>query len=472
MQTDFGVPPKADENRANVERRLKEVRDGQGVPETLTVEFRGQPRHVEVIDMPVDDLYYNPGTHRIRAQRSHDPEQDRLLQDAPWRDESQAYLHKLLKALPSDPAKDDPKFFDLLESLRDHKQLEPGLITRDGILVNGNTRRAALKDLGVTSIRVGVLPASCTWADIHAVELSLQLRPDRRREYSYINHLLALDEQLSFGRHVSEVAKEFHTTSPACERDIWILNQLRDLIERSEHGGRKLRLMDFEEAKEKLFELYRAYSKEHAKNKEQADLLKEARLVAITLEFSKTDVRFIGPKFHAQYLDQRLPESVKRETVAQAPAAVAIPGLNRTVQAGGAELATARALTDYVLKAKAVQVGHGEETSAETVEAAKKVEELKSVLEEAVVFAGKDVRLRKKRQAAPERVTDACKDLEQCITDLVMARGNGSLDEGAFDDALLGLRSVLGRLAAEAGKSIPLPAEGLTWLRSAAAAER
>jgi ParB-like chromosome segregation protein Spo0J len=466
MQTDFGVPPKAAENRSTVEQRLKDVHRGQGVPETLTVEFRGQPRHVEVIDMPVSDLYYNPGTHRIRAQRSHDPEQDRALQEDPWGEKSQGYLHALLMALPSDPDKQDPRFHDLMESLREHKQHEPGLITRDGVLVNGNTRRAALKTLGVTSIRVGVLPASTTWADIHAVELSLQLRPDRRREYSYINHLLALDEQLSFGRHISEVAKEFHTTSPACERDIWILNQLRDLVSRSEHGGRRLRLMDFEEAKEKLFELYRAYTKEHAKNKEQADLLKEARLVAIALDFSKTDVRFIGPKFHTQYLDQRLPESVKKATVAQAPATVAIPGLNRTVQASGTGLATARALTDYVLKAKAAKIGHGAHASPEAVEAVKTVDELKDVFEEAVVFAGKDVRLRKKRQAAPDRVTDACKSLEQCITDLVMARGNGSLDEGAFDDALLSLRTVLRRLGVEASKSIPLPDEGLAWLRS------
>jgi hypothetical protein len=471
MQTDFGVPPIAAQNRALVEERLKEVREGNGVPETLTVEFRGQPRHVEVIDMPVGQLFYNPGTHRIRAQRSHDPGQDRFLQEDAWQEESQQYLHLLLKALPSDPSREDPRVHDLLESLREHKQMEPGLITRDGILVNGNTRRAALADLGVSSIRVGVLPASCTWADIHAVELSLQLRPDRRREYSYINHLLALEEQLSFGRHISEVAKEFHTTSPACERDIWILNQLRDLLERSEQGGRKLRLMDFEEAKEKLFELYRAYTKEHARNKEKADLLKEARLVAIALDFSKTDVRFIGPDFHAQYLDQRLPEQVKRATTTQSPAAVSIPGLNRTVQASGAELATARALTDYVLKAKAAQVGHGDDVPPEAVAAAQSVADLKDVFEEAVVFAGKEVRLRKKRQAAPDRITDACKDLEQCITDLVMARGNGSLDEAAFDDALLGLRTVMGRLAVEAGKSIPLPADGLNWLRSATASQ-
>ncbi|MFJ1844674.1 MULTISPECIES: transcriptional regulator [unclassified Streptomyces] len=463
MSTDLGIPPIAIENRTLVEQRLEEVHEGQGVPETLTVEFRGQPRHIEVIDMPVNQLFYNPGTHRVRAQRSHDPIKDAMLDADAWQDESQEYLHHLLTALPADPNKRDPAFSVLMESLREHKQNEPGLITREGVLVNGNTRRAALRELGVPSIRVGVLPASCTWADIQAVELSLQLRPDERRPYSYINHLLALDEQMKLGRPLSDIARNFRTTSPACERDIWILSQLRDLVQRSATGGFSLRLMDFEEAKEKLFELYRAYGKEHGKNKEKADLLKEARLTAIALDFSKTDVRYIGADFQTRFLDQRLPESAR--TAAPAPAAVAIPGLNRTVQAAGAQVAGARALTDSLLRAKAVQVADGKATPDQLAIASRAATEIREAFEEAIDFAGRDHRLRKKRQAAPDRVTDACKDLEQCITDLVLARGNGSLDEGAFDDALVSLRTVMGRLSVEAAKSIPLPGEGVTWLR-------
>lgn len=473
MQTDFGVPPIAKDNRGLVERRLKEVHEGQGVPETLTVEFRGQPRHVEVIDMPVARLFYNPGTHRIRAQRSHAPKQDAALKLDAWSEESQSYLGHLLTVLPADPSKRDPRFDELMNSLEEHRQMEPGLITRDGIVVNGNTRCAALKLLGVTTIRVGVLPTSCTWADIHAVELSLQLRPDRRREYSYINHLLAMDELLGLGRRVADVARDFHTTVPACERDIWILNQLRDLIQRSaKEGGYELRLMDFEDAKEKLFELFRAYTKEHGKNKEKADLLKEARLAAIVLDFAKTDVRFIGPDFHERFLEQRLPESVKSLTT-EAPSTVAIPGLNRKVKTAGAELVAARAVTDYVLQAKAVRkaaevTGDEKPLVEDLIIATRTIEELRGTFNEAIEFAGKDFRLRKKRQAAPDRVNDACKDLEQCLTDLVLARGNGSLDEGAFDDALLNLKSVMSLLAVEAGKSIPLPGDGLSWLRSAA----
>lgn len=84
MFTDFGFPPDAERNRTLVEERLTELKEAGGVAETLRVEWRQGHRHVEVIDMPVDALYYNPGTHRIRAQRSFDAARDRLLGQDPW----------------------------------------------------------------------------------------------------------------------------------------------------------------------------------------------------------------------------------------------------------------------------------------------------------------------------------------------------------------------------------------------------
>ncbi|NUV99797.1 transcriptional regulator [Streptomyces sp. CAI 127] len=467
MTKDFGRPPLAAANQELVERRLKELRDAGGVQETLRIEWRGKPIQVEVIDMPVNSLYYNPGTHRIRAQRSHDPVLDRGLDEDAFSDDSQDYLHHLLRALPSDPSKRDPDFDALLESLRDFKQNEPGLITRDGILVNGNTRRAALKDLAEPDIRVGVLPSSCTWDDINRVELALQLRKDHRRDYSYINRLLAIEEQLSLGRTHADIAREFRTTARACEQDQWILTTLRDLVERSRTGGAQLRLLDFEDHQEKLKELHRRWVKESASSQEKADVMKESRLTAIILGFSKTDVRLIEPDFKSRYLDTRLPEVVRSQVPAAPAATVAIPGLNRTVRAADPKVAEARALTDSVLRVKAVEAA-GENAPLEQVaEAAKTITAVKAAVEEALEPAGKDARVRKRKQAAPDRIVDACHDLEQCVTDLVLSRASRSLDEEIFDEAVLKLRESLHKLAVEAARSIKEPGDGVTWLLDA-----
>ncbi|PKW08066.1 Chromosome segregation protein Spo0J, contains ParB-like nuclease domain [Streptomyces sp. 1222.5] len=471
MPTDFGVPPTADEIRAQVEQRLQDARSGVSVPETLRVEFRGRPIHVEVIDMPVDRLYYNPATHRVSAQRAYDPAREEALTKDHWSEAGQGYLHELLMAKPSDPHQRDPDFEKLKQSLQEHRQNEPGLISRDGVLVNGNTRRAALRELGIQSIRVGVLPASCTWDDIRSVELSLQLRPDRRREYSYINRLMAVEEQIQQGLPLAAIAKLFHTSTPALERDTWVLGQLRDLVKRSEHGQTKLRLMDFEDAQERFAELYRAYVKEKARDKEKADTLLEYRLAAIVLDVAKTDIRFIRTDFRENYLAHRLPEG-SRETAPEPPKAVSIPGLNRTVPGPSSETAKARALTDSLLRAKATQKSGTSATPEEMTEANRSVSLLEKAFDESIQAAQDAIRKQKKRLVAPDRIIAAVDDLQQCVTDLALARGNNSLDEGAFDDTLIVLRQALAKLSAEASRSIQLPGEGLAWLREAVADQR
>ncbi|MFF4187715.1 transcriptional regulator [Streptomyces sp. NPDC001691] len=464
MSKDFGRPPRAEENQDLVRQRLAEVGTAGGAQETLTVEWRGVPLHVEVINMPVTALYYNPGTHRVRAQRSYDLVRDRQLDEDPWSATSQSYLHHLLKALPADPSKEDPDYQVLKESLQEFKQNDPGLITRDGVLVNGNTRRAALAELGIAHIRVGVLPESCTWADVDAVELSLQLRKDHRREYSYVNRLLAIDEQFSLGRQPADIARDFRIRTATCEQDLWILTCLRDLIERSRDGDVALRLLDFEDHQEKLRELHRRYVKESAVSRENADLLKENRLTAILLGFSKTDVRLIEPDFKARYLDKRLPAELNPVTTAPA---VTIPGLGRTVRAADPKVGAAKALTDSVLKAKAVEGASEVVAAARVVAASTTFRAAREAVESALEPAGKDARVRKRKQAAPDRINDACQDLEQCITDLVMSRASRSLDEEALDEAVVKLRDTLGKLAAQCARSISEPGEGVLWLLDA-----
>ncbi|MER5807940.1 transcriptional regulator [Streptomyces sp. NPDC002033] len=461
---DFGQPPRAAENRELVEQRLKEASAGDRLQETLTIEWRTKPEIVQVIDMPIDQVCFNPSTHRIRAQRTFDPVRDELLHADPWSPESQDYLRHLLQALPSNPAKRDPDFDLLKESLKEYRQNEPGLITRDGVLVNGNTRVVALRELGVKSVRVGVLPETCTWADVNAVELSLQLRHDTRRPYSYINRLLTIDEQVANGRPVGDVAKDFRIRPATAEQDLWVLSCLRDLVARSKKGPAQLKLMDFEDAQEKLRELHRAFSKAVKQNPGQADLLKENKLALIVMDFSKTDVRLADIDFRTRYLQRHLPEQLK-----QAPARTGgvIPGLNRPAWGDSPQVAAAKALTDVLLQAKAVDRSNEPVSQEMLQEAAEVWQQARTAVEEALVPAGKDARVRKRKQAAPDRLYDAVQDIDQCVTDMSLARASRSLDEESLDEAVLALKASLSKLAREAGRSIGEPGDGVAWLLEA-----
>ena len=259
MTADYGIPPEGQRIREIVLERLAEAEKANG--EKVTIEWRGQQRHLYVISIDTSLPYYNPDTHRIRAQRSVDPERDRALEEDPWGEVAQRYLEHLLKCEPKNPEKIDPDFEALRDDLEQFGQRDPGLITIHGILVNGNTRCAALRELGEKYIRVGVLPESSNWDDINTVELSLQLRKEQKRDYSYINRLIAMDEQIKLGRRPEDIAKEFRIKKTTLEQDLWVYGVIREAIKRSETGsGATLRQIDFEDHQEKLRELYRAYT--------------------------------------------------------------------------------------------------------------------------------------------------------------------------------------------------------------------
>ncbi|GGW20415.1 hypothetical protein GCM10018980_37050 [Streptomyces capoamus] len=474
MVREFPPPPRAETVSELIRKRLEEVRNAGGTRETVTVDWNGQQIHVDVIDLPLNDLYLNPGTHRIRAQRSHRPDQDRNLDKDPFGEAGQDYLRSLLQAKPSDPDLRDPDFDKLKEDLDKFGQNEPGLVTHHGVLVNGNTRAVALRELGKQSMRVGVLPSSFTQADIDAVELALQLRQDQRRDYSYINRLIAMEEQAAMGRTPEQIAKEFRVRTATYHQERWILSTIKELNDRSASGGGvALRLVDWEGAQERLKELQRLHAKLGTLDPDQAEIVKERRLAAILLNFSKTDLRHIDETFlKERYLEQVLPpELADSGTVAQ-PESVSIPGLDLEVPATTSAVSAARALNDRILRAAAtVRDASGGLPDSEKASAQALLDQAKDAFDRAIENAGRDARLRKRKQLAPARLADACVNIDQCVIELVQARTSNSLDEEAFDEAVLKLRGSLRKLAQQAGRGIPNPGDGVSWLLAAATVE-
>lgn len=467
-------PPHAEDVRRIVEERLAAAKEDGGLQETVTIEWRGQQRAVPVISMPVDLLSYNPATHRIRAQRSLDPVRDRELETDPFGPGAQAYLHMLLKGDPATPSKPDQAFVALMEDLQEHGQNDPGIISRAGVLINGNTRRAALKDLGQEHIRVGVLPPDASFDDLQAIELSLQLRKDHRRDYSYMNFLLAIDERVAAGRPAGEIQADFRIRPETFEKSRWVLSFIREAIERSAVAGPNgetvsLRLVDFEHDQGKLDELHRAYKALKAKSPDEAEALREQRLLALALGYSKTDLRHVEADFTEKYLKQSLQPK-------QEPNPVRIPGTTISTAGTSGKVEALRALTDEALKARAVQVAEGAVTPEAQAAASRALASMKSTWDPALHVAAGTGRVIKRRFAASERLGDANTQLELAITAVADARATGNFDPDDLDEALLSIKTTLVKLATVAlrGQSqLPLaegaaPAEGLSWLKAVA----
>lgn len=470
MSRKFGVPPQGDHNRAIVKERLDQALRERGPK--VTVDWRGEQKHLDVISMPVELLYFNPDTHRIRAQRTIDPVKDKALDENPWSSESQDYLRYLLTRRPSNPTQLDPDYTALMEELDDFGQKEPGIITREGILVDGNTRRAALLELGIKDIRVGVLPPDTSRSDVNQVELALQLRRDKRREYSYINRLMAIEEQLAEGRREDDIAREFNIKNTTLRKDRWVFGLIKNAIERSvTDGGATLKLVDFEAHQEKLRELHRDYEKLAATDPDAAERLKESRLAMVVLNYAKTDLRFAEADFHNKYLHAQLPGDLR--PAVQAPASVLIPGLpGVTVPDASSEAKTTYELTNLLLRAKATSQAGEHLPAGEVSKADVLMKSAREAFDTAVDRAKQVDRKLKRQVAVSERLTDAAEYVDQCVAEFAEAKAKNALDPDAFDDALLTLRTSLASLAKQAGRTFTAPGDGVAWLLDAAREQR
>ncbi len=459
-------PKNAAEVRKVVEDRLAAISGGPGTEETETVGWRGQPKHLPVISMPIDLLSYNPGTHRIRAQRSLDAVKDRDLDADPFGVAAQAYLHHLLMGDPADPSKVDPGFDDLKKDLQQHGQNAPGIITRTGVLINGNTRRAALKELGQAHMRVGVLPPDAGHDDLVSIEFSLQLRKTHHRDYSFMNFLLAVEEQALSGLPPAEIQKYFRIQATTYERACWILGFVREAIERSRVEGPdgtdlSLRLIDFEQHQGKLEELYRSYTSLKVKSPDGAEGLREQRLFAIVFNKSKTDLRLIEPDFARKFMKGVLPAEPT-----SGGGGVTIPGTSITAPGPSADVEALRDLTTEALKARAVLLGSTSVAPEEAQRAAETLAELGSSLDKALDQAGKHGRVIKRRLAAADRLGDARDDLEMAVAAVAEARSTGNFNPDDLDEVLTEIRAYLLKLAQLVARSDAGDGDGLDWLRS------
>lgn len=114
--------------------------------------------------------------------------------------DTQALLHRLLMTHATD---DRGPILPELRRIR--QQTEPLLVTATGVVVNGNRRLAAMRSLLAedadqfdcyATISVAVLPADCTAADIDFIEAALQMVPETKLGYGWVNRRLKLRRQI------------------------------------------------------------------------------------------------------------------------------------------------------------------------------------------------------------------------------------------------------------------------------------
>lgn len=166
--------------------------------------FRGGYVQAPVVEVPSELLLYRVENGRLIAElEEHARGRGLSIGQLAAREESaevQALLHGFLAAKAADPRG------PILQELRRlAQQTEPLLITAEGVLVNGNRRLAAMRELlgqdpqrfaGFAKVSAAVLPADAMASDVEQVEAALQLAPETKLAYGWINRRLKLRRQM------------------------------------------------------------------------------------------------------------------------------------------------------------------------------------------------------------------------------------------------------------------------------------
>lgn len=185
------------------ETRISSIEHSAPLDRTFAVRFKGETLHPAVHRLPIDVPIYRLANMRTNVHqakfvtdRGAPADFFRLGQENLTAQEAQ---HLFLFEL----AKDKDK--DIYARLRDEAQGDPLVVTHRGVVVNGNRRLAAMRELfaddpekhdSFSHVDVVILPADATEDDLTALETDLQIAPDLKLEYSWVAQALGLRRQV------------------------------------------------------------------------------------------------------------------------------------------------------------------------------------------------------------------------------------------------------------------------------------
>ncbi len=174
--------------------KIKEIKDGTPVATGTKLKYQGEIREFNVYKIPIEFLAYNVENGRISSLvKSYKREYGSL--DVNNEKDSQ----KIAKFLFDSNEQRNKK---TLKDLAENGQLEPGIITMDGIIVDGNRRASLLRKIAKESdydqttkdkcsyFLARILPEDANEKEILRLETSFQMGADSKVDYNPIEKYL------------------------------------------------------------------------------------------------------------------------------------------------------------------------------------------------------------------------------------------------------------------------------------------
>lgn len=128
--------------------------------------------------------------------------------------------HDILKKLSETKKGTVPLIGDVLQKDGQRERL---LISSTAVVINGNRRLSAMRELGTEYVDCMVLPADATADEIVDIEANLQAKSETKLDYDWIGDAQLINRLVNMGRTPKEVAERLNRTKADIENSLQAL---------------------------------------------------------------------------------------------------------------------------------------------------------------------------------------------------------------------------------------------------------
>lgn len=199
-------------------------------------DFRGGSHVPNVVSLGIDVPVYRMENCRTFSAQQSEMATQGLEKDFFFKGQEKSSVqqnqHEILAKLA---ARGTSSVSPIIEELRNDGQREAILISSTGVVVNGNRRLSAMRELyrgtdgsvdnRFSHVKCAVLPPDTTPDEIDDIEADLQARPQTKLDYDWIGDARLIRRQVSKGRTPKEVADRLRRGNADIENVLQALDE-------------------------------------------------------------------------------------------------------------------------------------------------------------------------------------------------------------------------------------------------------
>ena len=219
----------------NRETRITKITEVMNNPDSRCASkrilWKEEREEMDVYKIPLIYLIYNRENGRILSKiKSFEKHKGRL----PIEEEEKIIADFLWASYPA-------RNKNTMEHLKNHRQLEPGIVTEDGVIIDGNRRAMLLRKLGSEYFEAIVLPVRSDDSEhkkeINRLETFYQMGSDDKLPYPAIDKRMKARELKIKGFTVKEIAKEWGEKEEDIEKSLNMMELMDDYLEYHGYDG-------------------------------------------------------------------------------------------------------------------------------------------------------------------------------------------------------------------------------------------